>query len=446
MILTPGSKRSLLIFSITVGWVASELLLFYSDTASVLGVKPKYYLVIILLFFCTIYTPRTLSRRRIELPNISRTTIILFGVLAFFVANALFVSALNHRPLSFSSAVILLFWPIIVFFTSLAVAALYPLHLIYALVFVTSVSAIISLFQALDIEFAWELRRLLADDIPRGWRLYNRNPGLAQQSVRAAEILLLGLCIALAFLLYHKSKIFWLFIATVHLFAIYASGTRSAIFAAVLALSFTYIKQNPSKTKFRLGAVILVALLLSIGFFTMSNHMESRILSLQDYSAQLRVLFNSIGAEMAAEWPWGYGAQSFSEISYIFFLDGTMTIGENDFRIGLLESHNYFLNILVYYGAQGLAACLFILFLFWKIGKNLLLSRNRPDQFIGFILVFSIMTQSIDSFFHNSGIMNGFSGLFLLFGTAFTYRRRKYYQSSLLAQSGADDVTATQRH
>lgn len=280
-------------------------------------------------------------------------------------------------------------------------------YLAYVFLMIAIPSSVLGVLQFLGVDFAWSIREWLGSlqnkpgslDIGEFF-IENklRPPGLSLFAIQQAYLLFAAMAFALFLYVraYEKDEkvgLILVSIATIFLGCL-ASGTRSAIAAALVLVVITMMKVEFKKSIF--GFVLLVALVG--GYQLISGNSEkhdARVFSLEDESAKGRSTLYKYGLELVITNPFGYGygfsskeyaTEYFSNERNIFNYDSAEKAQY------LVEIHNSVLNIVHVYGLVG-----FIIFLFF-LGK---LMAVRWYFFVVIVAYF------INAIFHNSGVMSG---------------------------------------
>lgn len=384
----------------------------YANLGSISGVHPRYYFLAITWMLMLVYVssePRTML-------SVHKVKVGFFILLLTFVVNAIVVTVLGEHTIAATYIVYVYIQPIVIMFTLSSLFHSSPIKLLYGIVAITTVSVSFSILQSAGFDFAWDVRESLSS-MMRGMRNNNRTPGLSVQSVRFAQVMLIGMAIVVT-MAFHSTKRHktWVMLSMAHIFAAFASGTRSAVIATLVILGintwFRYRQQ-------RLGTVGLTflgfALLIGIAPL-ISAASDSRLVSVSDTSAQVRVVFIRIGFNLLSENFWGYGAQSFAALAGSLGVEETLFADAETFaKVGGLESHNYFINLLTYYGIQGFSMLMFFYVATLHQSLKLINSGYEDSKVIGICVICAIAGQWTDGFFHNSGFLNGFTGLSFIF-------------------------------
>lgn len=293
--------------------------------------------------------------------------------------------------------------------------------IVYTVLMVAIPSSLAGILQALDFGFAWEVRALLGElqqnttimaFDSRFIESKSRPPGLTLFAISQAYLLITA--IALSLLTYQhqhdqKKSVIIILIVIAFLFAgLAASETRSAMGAAAIMIFFTLLKTRPTATM--LAFLVITAVGLTIkSYLSNANSGEVRALNFDDQSAKGRATLVKYGLELAIKKPLGYGYGLDSvEMAQDYFINdrNLFEYSANEKAQYLVEIHNAILNITHMFGLFG-----FILFLIYVF------SLARLNWF--FLLV--LFSYLINSFFHNSGILNGdlyfdvFIGIMLYF-------------------------------
>ena len=279
--------------------------------------------------------------------------------------------------------------------------------LLYTVLLVAIPSSLVGIMQYLDIDAAWNLRVILGS-FQNTESIQTLNASFVENRIRPPGLTLFAItqgyllitAIALLLLAYNQNVdkgrgVFFVFITLIILYAgILSSETRSAIGAVTLMMLITFLKNKPTAT-------VIIAVMLSIFAVTAYQYTASekdngsRVTSFDDQSAQGRLTLYKYGLELAGKKPLGYGYGFDSvETARKYFINE-----QNWFDYGYKEKgpllvaiHNAVLNVTHTFGVIGLLV--FLIYIF---------NLARLNWF--FLLVLS--SYLLNSFFHNSGILNG---------------------------------------
>lgn len=319
------------------------------------------------------------------------------------------ISVYNSAPLGeIFSGTIRLFqsWLIIVSAYYLTIQFGYKV-LLYTVLLVAIPSSLVGIIQYLDIDAAWKLREILGSlqntesiQVLNSSFIENktRPPGLTLFAITQGYLLITA--IALSLLAYNHNVgtgrgVFFILITLIILYAgILSSETRSAIGAVTVMMFITFLKNKPTATVFI--AVVLGIFAVSAHLYT-SNEKDSasRVTNFEDQSAQGRLTLYKYGLELVGKNPlgYGYGFDSIETAREYFINDRNwFDYGYKEKGPLLVEIHNAVLNVTHTFGVIGLLVLLAYLF-----------NLARLNWF--FLVVLS--SYLLNSFFHNSGILNG---------------------------------------
>ncbi|HPE61330.1 MAG TPA: O-antigen ligase family protein [Thiolinea sp.] len=279
-------------------------------------------------------------------------------------------------------------------------------HLALAFLIIGIPSAIVGILQGIDLHAAWNLQEALmnlqnkeiSEEIQSQiTEALARPPGLALYAIPQTYMLLAAMIFS-AYLVLGKTtsrieQVLLLVVNALLLGGIAASETRSAIGAGLLILGFVYLYRFPRLTV--IFGTVVVALGVVLWLVKSGQMLDSRLVSLDDQSAQGRKTLYKFGIELFIQHPFGYGF-NFDSVQYAqtYFINSEPFFDyEPDEKAHyIVPVHNSILNIVHTYGFAGL------LILFYYLSRLV----------DGFWYRYVFMGASLfNSAFHNAGIMTG---------------------------------------
>lgn len=279
--------------------------------------------------------------------------------------------------------------------------------LAYTFLLVVTPSALVGIMQALDVNTAWALhdaistlqnKKISFDIQGQIEEALLRAPGLALYAIPQTYMLLAAVVfscyLVLSSELAGRYQLLLLLVNIVILLGIVASETRSAMGAALFMLTVVYVY------KFRSASLVLIGtvLLAGIAFYLINMNeagIDSRIISLDDQSAQGRVTLYKYGIELFLQRWWGYGF-NFDTVEYAphYFINSLnlFSYGPDEKAQYIVPVHNSILNTMHTYGILGVIVLVYYLY-------------RLVDGF-WYRAVF-ILGTLMNSCFHNAGILAG---------------------------------------
>lgn len=139
-----------------------------------------------------------------------------------------------------------------------------------------------------------------------------------------------------------------------------------------------------------------------------------RLLNFTDISSMARLPLWTVATHKFAEKPWGIGSGRFAEVVRESGVHGLTFDDAVMVKLGAIESHNFFLNILLYYGVQGAILFTVVSVLFWRLALRLSNGVTPQARIIGISGIVGITGIYLNGIVHNTGLLNGDSGLAFL--------------------------------
>jgi hypothetical protein len=279
--------------------------------------------------------------------------------------------------------------------------------LAYMFLLVVVPSAVVGILQALDVHKAWLLHDLvsalqnkeISDEIQSQiTEALLRPPGLALYAIPQTYMLLSAVAFSSYLVLSSASggraQTVLLLVNFIILLGIVASETRSAMGAALFILGVVYFY------KFRTASVMLLSVLFLAGvmFYLWQVNdagIDSRIVSLDDPSAQGRKTLYKYGIELFVQRWWGYGF-NFDTVEYAphYFINALniFSYGPDEKAQYIVPVHNSILNIMHTFGVLGVVVLGYYLY------------RLVDGLWYRFIIIAGML---MNSGFHNAGILAG---------------------------------------
>lgn len=279
--------------------------------------------------------------------------------------------------------------------------------LAYTFIFVALPSAAVGVLQALDVNAAWTLHdffstlqnKEISEEIQgQIEEALLRPPGLALYAIPQTYMLLAAVVfscyLVLSSAIEGRYQVLLLLVNLVIFSGIVASETRSAMGAALFMLTAIYIYKFRSASLLLIGSVFLAGIVFSL-LTTNDAGIDSRIVSLDDQSAQGRVTLYKYGIELFLQRWWGYGF-NFDTVEYAphYFINALnlFSYGPHEKAQYIVPVHNSILNMVHTYGILGIMILGYYLF-------------RLVDGF-WYRLIFVLGTL-MNSSFHNAGILAG---------------------------------------
>ncbi len=406
-------------------FVLHLLFLAYLNNLYLAGVPVRSLLILFIGLLVVVQQPQLLMQ--LGLPNRVYGLLMLVGLL---------ISLLNEVSLSdiISGELKLLQSYLVVLVSYFIVSNLGFKYLAGAFLLLVLPSALIGILQALDVNKAWLLHDLLmalqnkvisVEIQAQMQEALSRPPGLALYAIPQTYMLLSALIFSSYWVLSAqlKTRDQWLLLAVniILVGGIFASETRSAMGAALFTLLAIYI------WRFRSTVVMLSGLLVALGAVvyliqTGDAALESRLMSLDDQSAQGRKTLYKYGVDLFLQHPLGYGF-GFDTVEYAtnFFINAQniFSYGPEEKAQYIVPVHNALLNLVHAFGVGGLA--LFTYYLY----------RLLDGYWYRYVFLCGALMNSV---FHNAGILAG--DLFIdMVIAAFLYESRLKHQIRLNAST-----------
>ena len=300
-------------------------------------------------------------------------------------------------------------------------------------------SAIVGIFQGLEVNKAWLLHEMLttlqnkeiSDDIQSQIQeALSRPPGLALYAIPQTYMLLTAVVFSSYFVLSQqmetRHQVLLLLVNVLLIGGIFASETRSAMGAAVFTLFIVYVYRFRSIT-LMLAGLLGIAVLVMYFIKTGDASLESRLVSLDDQSAQGRKTLYKYGTELFLQKPWGYGF-NFDTVEYApdFFINAQniFSYGPHEKAQYIVPVHNSLLNLVHAFGFFGLLIFCYYLY------------RLLDGYWYRYVFLLGAL---MNSAFHNAGILSGDLFMDMVIG-AFLYE--SMLKVRLRAQA-AQSITVT---
>lgn len=300
-------------------------------------------------------------------------------------------------------------------------------------------SALIGILQALEVNKAWLMHEMLmglqnkeiSDEIQSQIQeALSRPPGLALYAIPQTYMLLSAVIFSSYFVLSQQTEmryqILLLLVNIALIGGIFASETRSAMGAAVFTLFIVYAWRFRSTTT--MVTALAVAIGIAIYFIkTGDTALESRLVSLDDASAQGRKTLYKYGIDLFLQRPWGYGF-NFDTVDYAhdFFINAQnlFSYGPHEKAQYIVPVHNSLLNLVHAFGAFGLL--LFCYYLYCLL----------DGYWYRYVFLLGAL---MNSAFHNAGILSGDLFIDMVIG-AFLYEsvlKQRLNRQSMTTQPSA---------
>ena len=311
-------------------------------------------------------------------------------------------------------------------------------YLALAFLIITTPSAVVGILQGIDLHAAWNLQEVLmnlqnkviSEEIQSQiTEALSRPPGLALYAIPQTYMLLTAMIFSAYLVLGRttsmQAQLLLMVVNLLLLGGIAVSETRSAIGAALLILGLLYLYRF-SRLTVILGLMAMV--LEAVLWFIKSGQMlDSRLVSLEDESAQGRKTLYKFGIELFIQHPFGYGF-NFDSVQYAqtYFINSEpfFHYDPDEKAHYIVPVHNSILNIVHTYGFAGL------LVLFYY------LSRLVDGFWYRYVFIGASL---FNSAFHNAGIMTGDLFIDVAIGALL-------YESWLRRQLLAKPAVAYDRH
>jgi len=281
----------------------------------------------------------------------------------------------------------------------------------YILIFLMFIQAIFIIGQFLNINAFWSVRTAispLAEDTIR--ENMSRPVGLAYYAIDLSYQLVLLVPLSFAYFA-KKKKYFLLLIPIIIILGSVLSLTRSSVFIILIAFLLFILSRHNKVTKLGLSFLFILLLIFSISFVSLASF--ERLTTLEDSSAQGRIVLFSQAIKSIREYPFGLGG------------GGYLTKWSIE-----LTPHNQFLNIAAFYGIPSLVLLLLFTYLLFKTTifeiKN---AKNDYFRTTNFILLLSLMGFTFNSLFHNLGFFAGNSEVFIIIALILSSKRMRISQN-----------------
>jgi len=144
----------------------------------------------------------------------------------------------------------------------------------------------------------------------------------------------------------------------------------------------------------------------SIGF-------DSRLLMFDDASASARPILWAVAFNRIIQSPLGIGSQNFAESNSA----GGIEFAESSLALISLESHNYLINMTLYYGVPGLVVLIVFLSMILRRAGRLLRHPDPKISCIGHISITAFVATLVNSVAHNTGPLNGEPGMIVVWAS-----------------------------
>jgi len=401
-----------------VGLIISVPLVLYFSYIDVLWVSPWDYILLFLVFIALL---TILLRGKIKINKTSQKILLIFISYIFL---ATLINWTNNIPFEkFIYDDITLFSTLLLgFCTMFFIKNEKQLKtFIYSLIGFMSISAFVGTMQFLGFNSFWEIRESLGnlnpDILTRA-----RASGLSLYSIPfsyelAATVPLIFSTLSLK--VKKINKFYSILTFLICFFALLATKSRSAIIAGFLGLLAVTLPRPKLKfEKRRLIFLVLVSSITILILFNLSSSLSLTRFNFKDVSAITRISALYISGKTFLEHPFGTGKNfnfyknyqnEFERLTYKYLnkfapkriKEFSSIMSEK----GMISPHNYFLNILLYYGIFGfLLAVLFYYYIFKGLSR--VYKNNKDIPFIRAIasgLIGSFTSYIINSLFHNSG-------------------------------------------
>ena len=262
-----------------------------------------------------------------------------------------------------------------------------------------TVSALIGLFQSLQMPFAWQIREMI------GGYLHNKPEpsGLALYSLHYAYQLSTVIPIIFVKIVSSEErtkKVLYTLICILFILALFPAEVRSAMLGTALAIlvSIFHLKK---KSKYLVITAVIGVLVVSMSFTL--NLLSRTQLTLEDESAKARIPLFLTALEIAQDNPiFGVGSGRYSTTAQDYFYRISYMTGAR--TVLRTSAHNQFLNILVYYGLPGFILVVFFYYIMIKRLHYIVNTTEDPQiKQWGIGLLGSQVSYITNSSFHNMG-------------------------------------------
>ncbi len=272
-------------------------------------------------------------------------------------------------------------------------------------IFLIGISSVISLFQIMDFDWAWNLRISLGlpdDQVVLHQLLEQKKPaGLAYYSIQLSyQSLIAGIFILFIFPFHNP----YLFIySIILLMGLLSCGSLSTTFIFILLLTYSQFRY------FKKYSILFLIILISIIFQT---SVVDRVFNLDEDSGLIgRLNLNFIGLSMILDLPlFGYTLDEINNFKY----ESIIYYGFSDW-LKDISFHNSFLTTLLENGILMLISYILIFLLIINICRKILNIYYRCGDIFGIginnhnynIIYFAVPAYIIKSSIHNAGIQTG---------------------------------------
>lgn len=236
---------------------------------------------------------------------------------------------------------------------------------------------------------------------------YGKSCGLYNGSAKYAGILQLFALISLGLTLYHKKNLglwrrsFMLFSTIISVLALYATYSRSALFAFLLTYPLVFMDYKKKLTyALCLGSILIASLWIALVYFQSIDKYYYTI-SFKSHNNLSRISLYQAALGAFKERPFrGIGYKNFKEKS-LELQKKYSTIKKNQRSISKHHAHNSFLEMLVGCGIFGFLALVAFCFL-WL--KEVFFSQGLRGLFLPSLIVFLLTAQVHGNFIERTTI------------------------------------------
>lgn len=279
------------------------------------------------------------------------------------------------------------------------------------IIFISSVSMIVAIFQFLNFDLAWKLREFIDtsannDEIVKTQISERKRPGgLAYYSITYSYQMLIiaSLFFANYFLNNKKKNIIYMMFGS---FGLIASLTRSSISGFIFATLFFYFFKYLNFRKF-----LSYSLLLLIFILIFMSQSTRDFLSQEDFNRYYLFL-----SGLNVFWDYfftGVGGRVINDLTAEYAINFGMNLSVINLSI-----HNSILSQLIRHGFLMFIPIIYLYYIFFSNLK--LLKYENPRLYVFFYIY--IISYTFHSFFHNAGIFNGDQLFWIIFSYLFAVR------------------------
>lgn len=394
--------------------IFSDIYLYYMEPAITNGYSPRVVLILPLLFFAIVLPRRFAVRTMASRPAIGFLfmSMLLFSnviLVDFFSDNV----QLEMYLTQFGYALCLLFVTVTYFYDQPEKAVVYIALLV-------TLSSVVAIGQGMGVSLAWQVRYLIEPWEFAQLNVSGRVPGLDKMPYMLAASGIVGFSCAwsLFALRFNRHYRFWGGCCLLIVLSGFYSGTRSMLLSCFAVVGISGFLLGFRNLANLIGIrPMLVVLAMFFGMFVYSTEDSvQRIFQLADNSAVGRIGLVASGLLVFMNNPLGVGTTGVSEAVNLFELSRLVDYSYM-VTAGLFEPHNYIVDVLAWWGIQGMILVLAIHvllvrvgYLVWKISND---AQHRMISFVALTTWGGVITNSMT---HNQGLYLAMTYLMIIVG------------------------------